>query len=131
MNKDIINKYKKEFDAWLDGETVEVDAPTIGLTDISEDCEWCFNDTAKIRIKPKTRMIGDIECPMPLKHGDYKNFSKVYSPCFTDLHSSDWFFEHTVRGSTHIYFEGDVGMLFDNSKDAATTAKALLKLIQI
>ncbi|PHS02130.1 MAG: hypothetical protein COA78_22040 [Blastopirellula sp.] len=95
MNRDLIKKYKKEFDAW---------------------------------IKPEYRIIGNIECPMPLTSLDGLELVFAYS-----VNSSELFHKITVdvKGNDYEKMYLERGLLFANKEDAIATTKAILKLLEL
>lgn len=124
MNKDIIKKYKREFDAWLDGGDVQVSRYEnfSALCNIDECHRWNSDSLFKFyRIKPKTRLINGVECPMPLVKLD--SFETVY---ISRLDHSNLVFKTDCR---HCLAKNAFrfGLVFSNEEDAIITAKAILK----
>lgn len=128
MNRDVIKNYKKEFDAWLEGGDVQVSRyeDFSAICNINEYHCWDGESAFKFyRIKPKTRLINGVECPLPLVKLD--SFETVF---ISRLDHSNLAFKtdcrHCLAKNAFQY-----GLVFSIEQDAITTAKAILKGLKI
>jgi len=137
MNKDVIKEYKKEFDAWLDGAILQYYDSVNNEWVTEPDFIWPRGgrkvNAYQFRIKPdtpppKTRMIGDIECPIPLT--SLKGLDKIFMVDFSTVGGVFEWGESTFNYE-QVLLPFGLGFAFDNKEDAKTTADAILKLTQL
>lgn len=128
MNRDQAKKYLPIIEALAKGEEIQMDCSEAPFY----DKQWVslidpsFIDGSIYRIKPKTRLINGVECPMPLT--SLEGFAAIFVPCLAFPRLYDLYDPRDFSLAT---CDVDLNVCFTTKEDAITTAKAILKGLEI